>query len=327
MHVQTHTPKLRDRGLPNPAPRGHGSLLSASVQDHEAPCSPPLGTGHTGAERRPPDGQTGRRSSLDKEALADAWSQEQSPTPAVHSHPRDRLSDAATRATLGTKQVWPTLSTPGYLARLGPVTLPFSLKSMTGQTRGRTPLIVCLCRRDRNGHCSRKARNEQGMTGLASFEGPGQAEGLRLPSEARLVHEMGDQDSPSVPSRATAVLGWGGCGDMPHLGSELGREGRGSLGPQASAHQVHPAPSTAHQVYPGPLHAPTLHHQPSFAHGAAHVVLGDAKVVSSILWAGTENLQLSAGQDLGTGSWIGWGKWKGPVGGATEPQGGQESST
>lgn len=63
-----------------------------------------------------------------------------------------------------------------------------------------------------------------------------------------------------------------------------------------------PCPALPRQVHPGPLHAPTLHHQPSFAHGAAHVVLGDAKVVPSILWAGADNLQLSAGQNLGTRS-------------------------
>lgn len=60
-------------------------------------------------ECRPPDGQTGRRSSLDKEALEDAWSQEhlwahkQSLTPVVHSHPRGRPTDTATRTDTGVK--------------------------------------------------------------------------------------------------------------------------------------------------------------------------------------------------------------------------------
>lgn len=109
--------------------------------------------------------------------------------------------------------------------------------------------------------------------------------------------------------------GWGGegAGTCPTwAGARQGREGLS--GASSPAHQVHPTRPSPHQVHPGPLHAPTLHHQPSFAHGAAHVVLGDAKVVPSILWAGADNLQLSAGQNLGTRSWIGWRKWGGASG-------------
>lgn len=100
---------------------------------------------------------------------------------------------------------------------------------------------------------------------------------------------------------------------MPHLGWSPAGKG-GALWGLKPGSPGAPCPAPARQVHPGPLHAPTLHHQPSFAHGAAHVVLGDAKVVPSILWAGADNLQLPAGQNLGTRSWIGWRKWGGASG-------------
>lgn len=40
---------------------------------------------------------------------------------------------------------------------------------------------------------------------------------------------------------------------------------------------------------------PTLHHQPSPPQGTACAVLGDAEIVPSILWADTDNPQLSVG--------------------------------
>lgn len=163
---------------------------------------------------------------------------------------------------------------------------PFSLGIMIGQTKGSSHLTMCVCRRDRNGYCYWNAEMKAGLPDSCSTRGWGRQRGWSCCLKPDLCTEWETMIVPQFLPEPQAVLGEGKTQGHAPPGHRA-RQKRGSREPQS------PWLTGSTSVPLSPR--PTLYHQPSFAHGVACAVLGDAEVVSSILWAGVENPQLSAG--------------------------------